>query len=117
MTGIVNARVLDRVELSSEVCRLTFERVEGRFSRLEPGAHIDVHLDAETVRQYSLVEWDDLVRYFRTAIKRRRRGRVIRIEFAADTPPDLEELVRTGVGADSALVAESAGFIGIADLG
>ena len=60
---------------------------------------------------------EDLVRYFRTAIKRRRRGRVIRIEFAADTPPDLEALVRTGVGSDSALVVESAGFIGIADLG
>ena len=36
-------------------------------------------------------EAEDLVRYFRSAIKRRRRGRVIRLEFAADTPPDLEE--------------------------
>ncbi len=62
-------------------------------------------------------EAEDLVRYFRTAIKRRRRGRVIRLEFAADTPIDLEELVREGLAADAALVAESAGFIGIADLG
>ena len=61
-------------------------------------------------------EAEDLVRYFRTAIKRRRRGRVIRLEFVADTPEDLETLVRTGLHAELALVAESAGFIGIADL-
>ena len=61
-------------------------------------------------------EAEDLVRYFRTAIKRRRRGRVIRLEFLADTPDDLEAMVRTGLHAEVALVAESAGFIGVADL-
>lgn len=61
-------------------------------------------------------EAEDLVRYFRSAIKRRRRGRVIRLEFAADTPDNLDEMVRTGLGADSALVVDSAGFIGIANL-
>ena len=61
-------------------------------------------------------EAEDLVRYFRTAIKRRRRGRVIRLEFLADTPDDLETLVRTGLHAEVALVSESASFIGIADL-
>jgi polyphosphate kinase len=61
-------------------------------------------------------EAEDLVRYFRTAIKRRRRGRVIRLEFLADTPEDLEAMVRTGLHAEVALVAESAGFIGISDL-
>ncbi|MDP9086133.1 MAG: RNA degradosome polyphosphate kinase, partial [Pseudomonadota bacterium] len=57
-------------------------------------------------------EAEDLVRYFRSAIKRRRRGRVIRLEFLADTPDDLESMVRTGLHAEIALVAESAGFIG-----
>ncbi|MEO7786289.1 MAG: RNA degradosome polyphosphate kinase [Sphingomicrobium sp.] len=61
-------------------------------------------------------EAEDLVRYFRSAIKRRRRGRVIRLEFIADTPDDLETMVRTGLHAEVALVAESSGFIGIADL-
>ena len=61
-------------------------------------------------------EAEDLVRYFRSAIKRRRRGRVIRLEFASDTPDVLEEMVRTGLGADESVVAESAGFIGVASL-
>ena len=61
-------------------------------------------------------EAEDLVRYFRSAIQRRRRGRVIRLEFDAGTPPELEALVRQGLAADSALIAESAGIIGVADL-
>ena len=61
-------------------------------------------------------EAEDLVRYFRSAIQRRRRGRVIRLEFDASTPPELEALVREGLAAGSALIAESAGIIGVADL-
>jgi polyphosphate kinase len=61
-------------------------------------------------------EAEDLVRYFRSAIQRRRRGRVIRIEFDDDTPPDVEALVREGTRAGGALVTESGGLIGIADL-
>ena len=61
-------------------------------------------------------EAEDLVRYFRSAIQRRRRGRVIRIEFDDDTPPDVEALVREGTRAGAALVTESGGLIGIADL-
>jgi len=61
-------------------------------------------------------EAEDLVRYFRSAIQRRRRGRVIRLEFDDDTPAEVEKLVRDGTRADSALVTESGGLIGIADL-
>jgi hypothetical protein len=32
MTDVVTARVVDRVDLSTEVCGLTFETTEGRFS-------------------------------------------------------------------------------------
>lgn len=61
-------------------------------------------------------EAEDLLRYFRNAIKRRRRGRVIRLELEADTPDDLIALLREGLDASAAFVFESTGFLGIADL-
>ena len=61
-------------------------------------------------------EAEDLVRYFRSAIKRRRRGRVVRLKLEAGMPEALMTLVREGVGAADAVVTESTGFLGIADL-
>ena len=61
-------------------------------------------------------EAEDLVRFFRSAIKRRRRGRVIRLKLEEMIPDDLEALVREGIDASDALVFESTGFLGIADL-
>jgi polyphosphate kinase len=61
-------------------------------------------------------EAEDLVRYFRSAIKRRRRGRVIRLKFEADMPEELMALVSEGLDASAALVSTSPGFVGIADL-
>ncbi len=61
-------------------------------------------------------EAEDLVRFFRTAIKRRRRGRVIRLTLGADMPDELEQLVRVGLDASDAIESESTGFLGIADL-
>lgn len=61
-------------------------------------------------------EAEDLVRFFRTAIKQRRRGRVIRLKLEAEMPDDLVALVREGLGAGDALIYESTGFLGIADL-
>jgi polyphosphate kinase len=61
-------------------------------------------------------EAEDLVRYFRSAIKRRRRGSVIRLKLAAEMPDELVAMVREGVGAAEAIVTESTGFLGIADL-
>jgi polyphosphate kinase len=61
-------------------------------------------------------EAEDLVRFFRSAIKRRRRGRVIRLELEADIAPELEAMVREGIDASEALIFESSGFLGIGDL-
>ncbi len=61
-------------------------------------------------------EAEDLVRYFRSAIKRRRRGRVIRLKLEAGMPTELVDMVLEGVEASDALVSRSTGLLGIADL-
>ncbi|MGI8611402.1 MAG: RNA degradosome polyphosphate kinase [Sphingomicrobium sp.] len=61
-------------------------------------------------------EAEDLVRYFRTAIKRRRRGRVVRLELEPDMADGLIRVVKEGVDAGNAIVSENRGFLGMADL-
>ncbi|WP_136162474.1 RNA degradosome polyphosphate kinase [Sphingomonas flavalba] len=61
-------------------------------------------------------EAEDLVRYFRSAIKRRRRGRVIRLDLEQGMPDHLEALVNTELGGQDAIVTETGGFLGIGDL-
>jgi polyphosphate kinase len=61
-------------------------------------------------------EAEDLVRYFRTAIKRRRRGRVVRLELEPDMAEGLVRVVKDGLDADNAIVSETRGFLGMADL-
>ncbi len=61
-------------------------------------------------------EAEDLVRYFRSAIKRRRRGRVIRLELETHMPANLEQLVKQEFGGNDAIILETGGFLGIADL-
>ena len=61
-------------------------------------------------------EAEDLVRYFRTAIKRRRRGRVIRLELETGTAPDLESAIKNELGGADAIITETAGFLGISAL-
>ena len=61
-------------------------------------------------------EAEDLVRYFRSAIKRRRRGRVIRLKVESAMPDELEHLIRKELGSDDATITETSGFLGITDL-
>jgi polyphosphate kinase len=61
-------------------------------------------------------EAEDLVRYFRTAIKRRRRGRVVRLELEPGMPDDLVDEVLEGLDAKAAIISESRGFLGMNDL-
>ncbi len=61
-------------------------------------------------------EAEDLVRHFRTAIQRRRRGRVIRLEVETLMPQTLEQLIRKELGSGDATIADADGLLGIADL-
>ncbi len=61
-------------------------------------------------------EAEDLVREFETALKRRRRGEVIRLKISAGAPPELRELIMEELDATEDEVVEVRGLMGIADL-
>jgi polyphosphate kinase len=61
-------------------------------------------------------EAEDLALYFRTAIKRRRRGRVVRLELEPDMPESLVAEVIDGLDAQNAIISETRGFLGMTDL-
>ena len=60
-------------------------------------------------------EAEDLVRYFRTAIKRRRRGKVVRLEIETDMDDGLVRFVKEGLGARECDDSES-DALGLSDL-
>jgi polyphosphate kinase len=61
-------------------------------------------------------EAEDLVRFFRTAIKRRRRGRVVRLELEPGMAESLVAEVQDGLDAHAAITSETRGFLGMTDL-
>ncbi|MCP3733671.1 RNA degradosome polyphosphate kinase [Sphingomonas sp. RP10(2022)] len=61
-------------------------------------------------------EAEDLVRYFANAIKRRRRGRVIRLELETGMPDALADVLRTELGGADATITESGNLLSIGDL-
>ncbi|WP_298017126.1 RNA degradosome polyphosphate kinase [uncultured Parasphingopyxis sp.] len=101
-------------------CYIAIETIIRRFTGLLfPGYEVKGQGGFRIIRDSDIEveeEAEDLVRYFRSAIKRRRRGRVIRLKLEADIPDELDELIRREMGGEDAIVAESSGFLGIADL-
>lgn len=61
-------------------------------------------------------EAEDLVREFETALKRRRRGEVVRLKISADAPKQLKPLIMDELGVTEDEVVEVEGMIGISDL-
>ena len=61
-------------------------------------------------------EAEDLVREFETALKRRRRGEVIRLKISAGAPPDLRRLIMDELAVTEDEVVEVRGLLGVADL-
>jgi polyphosphate kinase len=61
-------------------------------------------------------EAEDLVREFETALKRRRRGEVIRLKMSAGAPEDLRALIMEELVVTEDEVVEVKGLLGVADL-
>jgi polyphosphate kinase len=61
-------------------------------------------------------EAEDLVREFETALKRRRRGEVIRLKMSAGAPEDLRALIMEELAVTEDEVVEVKGLLGVADL-
>ncbi|MFN3449423.1 MAG: RNA degradosome polyphosphate kinase, partial [Roseococcus sp.] len=61
-------------------------------------------------------EAEDLVRSYETALKRRRRGRAIRLSVDARMPTDMVDFVAEELDADRAAVFTVDGLLGMADL-
>jgi polyphosphate kinase len=61
-------------------------------------------------------EAEDLVRFYQTALKRRRRGEVIRLKIEANTPPNLYTLVQNALHVGPRDTTVVTGVLGVADL-
>jgi polyphosphate kinase len=108
------------VRLPGEAARyVAVESVIKRFSAmLFPGYLVEGAAEFRVLRDSDIEleeEAEDLVRYFANAIKRRRRGRVIRLELETGMPASLAKVLRDELG-EQALVTESGSFLGIGDL-
>ena len=102
---------------------LTFVPIEAvirRFAHLLfPGFRVDGSGVFRVLRDSDIEveeEAEDLVRYFRTAIQRRRRGRVILLELDAEFDPEAEALLRDQLGLREALITKTAGMLGMGGL-
>ena len=109
------------VRMPGEPARyVAVERLIERFSAiLFPGYRVRGASAFRVLRDSDIEieeEAEDLVLYFRSAIKRRRRGRVIRMEVEDDIFAELEEVLQEELGGGDAVLSERGGLIGIADL-
>lgn len=93
------------IEIFADVLFPGFELVARGVFRIIRDSDIEIEEEAE-----------DLVRLFRTAIRRRRRGRVILLELGSDMPAELAAMLSDDVNGEEAIVARIDGFVGLAAL-
>ena len=109
------------VRLPGEPARyVAVESLVKRFSTLIfPGYAVNGAAEFRVLRDSDIEieeEAEDLVRYFANAIKRRRRGRVIRLELESGMPEALGTVLREELAGGDAFVTESGAFLGVHDL-
>jgi polyphosphate kinase len=86
---------------------------------LFPGFRVGGHGVFRVLRDSDIeIEEDaeDLVRHYRSAIQRRRRGKVIVMQLQGIVDPNAEELLRTQLGLDRASVIKTGGLIDFSGL-
>jgi polyphosphate kinase len=86
---------------------------------LFPGYKLKDHFEFRVLRDSDLEveeEAEDLVREFEVALKRRRRGEVVRMTHSNGAPKALKSLVMEELGVGPDEVIEVDGMIGVADL-
>ena len=86
---------------------------------LFPGYKLKAHFEFRVLRDSDLEveeEAEDLVREFEVALKRRRRGEVVRLTHSAGAPEKLKSVVMAELGVRPQDVIELDGMIGINDL-
>ncbi|WP_298843307.1 RNA degradosome polyphosphate kinase [uncultured Roseobacter sp.] len=89
--------------------------VQGLF----PGYRLMDHFEFRVLRDSDLEveeEAEDLVREFEVALKRRRRGEVVRLTHSAGAPTKLKAVIMEELGVGAEEVIEIDGMIGSADL-
>ena len=103
-----------------EALYISVERVVCRFAPLLfPGFRVEGDGTFRVLRDSDIEleeEAEDLVRYFRTAIQRRRRGKVVLLELDDEFDAEAEQLLREQLGLEEALVTKTGGLLGISSL-
>jgi polyphosphate kinase len=103
-----------------EALYISVERVVCRFAALLfPGFRVEGDGTFRVLRDSDIEleeEAEDLVRYFRTAIQRRRRGKVVLLELDDEFDAQAEQLLREQLGVGEALVTKTSGLLGISSL-
>ena len=115
---------IDRfVRLPAEACQARFLPLEEvlllEIGKLFPGYDLAGHCAFRVLRDSDMEvedEAEDLVREFETALKRRRRGEVVRLQISAGAPENLAKMIRRELHVGEDEVVEVAGLIGKADL-